>query len=181
MVSLLDPLLVNIILSVSTRNYFLIRSLNHIAMFVMLMTHLLLFLSHKEAKRFVQYLDNLEIYDRGGKTIWSYFSRMFWSWEHQNLSSLTFTVLCFSWDSFAPKTKKINLITNLNHRALIICSECILETKLKIIADVFLSNGFPDRVISNTIKFSMFKFNNNKNFHVQIFKAEIAFCSDGCN
>ena len=45
-----------------------------------------------------------------------------------------------------------------------ICSECKLEIELKKPAEVFIPNGYPERVISNCDKLKIFKFNNYEKF-----------------
>ena len=77
----------------------------------------------------------------------------------------TFTGLYLDWHSFAPKSRKLNLITCLSYRALNIRSECKIENELKAIKDIFIDNGYPEDVIDNNIKYAVTKFKDmNKVF-----------------
>ena len=77
----------------------------------------------------------------------------------------TFIGLYLDWHSFAPKSRKLNLIRCLSYRALNICSECKIENELKAIRDIFINNGYPEDVIDNNIKHTVTKFKNmNKVF-----------------
>ena len=62
----------------------------------------------------------------------------------------TFTGLYLDWHSFAPKSRKLNLIRCLSYRALNICSECKIENELRGIKDIFIDNGYPEDVIDST-------------------------------
>ena len=64
----------------------------------------------------------------------------------------TFTGLYLDWHSFAPKSRKLNLIRCLSYRALNIRSECKIENELKAIKDIFIDDGYPEEVIDNNIK-----------------------------
>lgn len=64
----------------------------------------------------------------------------------------TFTGLYLRWDSFSPKSRKINPIKTLNHRALMICSESKLNAGLKKITGIFLTNDNPESVILSKIR-----------------------------
>ena len=55
----------------------------------------------------------------------------------------TFTGLYLNLHSFAPKSRKLNLIRCLSYRALNICSDCKIEKELKVIKDIFTDNGYP--------------------------------------
>ena len=77
----------------------------------------------------------------------------------------TFTGLYLNWHSFAPKSRKLNLIRCLSYRALNICSERKIENELKAIKDIFIDNGYPGDVIDNNIKHAVTKFKDmNKVF-----------------
>ena len=77
----------------------------------------------------------------------------------------TFTGLYLDWHSFAPKSRKLNLIRCLSYRALNICSDCKIENELKAIKDIFIDNGYPEDVIDINIKHTGTKFKNlNKVF-----------------
>ena len=68
------------------------------------------------------------------------------------------------WHSFAPKSRKLNLIRCLSYRALNICSDCKIENERKAIKDIFIDTGNPEDVI-DIIKHTMTKFKNlNKVF-----------------
>ena len=78
----------------------------------------------------------------------------------------TFTGLYLSWHSFAPRSRKLNLIRCLSYRALNICSDCKIEDELKVIKDIFINNGYPEEVIDDNIKFTVTRLKNkNKTFH----------------
>ena len=66
----------------------------------------------------------------------------------------TFAGLHVIWDSFTPKSWKINLAKRFTHRALMICSDSRIEAVLKKVARIFLKNGYPKDVISDNIKFN---------------------------
>ena len=75
----------------------------------------------------------------------------------------TFTGLYLDWHSFAPKSRKLNLIRCLSYRVLNICSDCKIENELKAIKDIFIDNGYSEDVID--IKHTVTKFKNtNKVF-----------------
>ena len=72
----------------------------------------------------------------------------------------TFTGLYLSWDSFASRSRKLNLI----NRALNICSDSKIE-ELKVIKEIFINNRYPEEVIDDNIKFTVTRFKNkNKTF-----------------
>ena len=80
-------------------------------------------------------------------------------WKH------TFTGLYLNWHSFAPKSRKLNLIRCLSYRALNICSDCKIENELKVIKDIFIDNGYPEEVIDVNIRYTVTRFKNtNKAF-----------------
>ena len=56
------------------------------------------------------------------------------------------------WDSFAPKSRKNNLIGTLVHRALAICSPSKLPQKIDFIRSILCSNGYPENLINSRIK-----------------------------
>ena len=77
----------------------------------------------------------------------------------------TFTGLYLDWHSFAPKSRKLNLIRCLSFRTLNICSECNIENELRAIKDIFIDNGYPEDVIDSDIKYTGTKFKDtNKVF-----------------
>ena len=77
----------------------------------------------------------------------------------------TFTGLYVSWDSFALRSRKLNLIRCLSYRALNICSDSKIEEELKVIKEIFINNGYPEEVIDNNIKFTVTRLKNkNKTF-----------------
>ena len=65
----------------------------------------------------------------------------------------TDTNIYLNWKSFAPETWKIGTLKGLVRRALTICSTEEFQTKeISFLKSVFVtSNGFPSRVVSNTI------------------------------
>ena len=77
----------------------------------------------------------------------------------------TFTGLYLSWHSFAPRSRKLNLIRCLSYRALNICCDCKIEDELKVFKDIFINNGYPEEVIDDNIKFTVTRLKNkNKTF-----------------
>ena len=70
----------------------------------------------------------------------------------------TFTGLYLSWDTFAPKSTKLNLIKCLSFRALNICSDSKIEEELKVIREIFLNKGYPEEVIDDNINSTVTKF-----------------------
>ena len=69
------------------------------------------------------------------------------------------------WHSFAPKSRKLNLIRCLSYRALNICSDCKIENELKVFKDIFIDNRYPEDVIDVNIRHTVTKFKNtNKVF-----------------
>ena len=77
----------------------------------------------------------------------------------------TFTGQYLNRHSFAPKSRKLNLIRCLSYRALNICSECKIENELGAIKDIFIDNGYPEDVIDSNIKYTVTKFRDtNKVF-----------------
>ena len=77
----------------------------------------------------------------------------------------TFTGLYLNWHSFAPKSRKLNLIRCLSYRALNICTDYKIENELKVIKDVFIDNGYPEEVIDVNIRHTVTRFKNtNKVF-----------------
>ena len=58
----------------------------------------------------------------------------------------TFTGLYLSWDSFASRSRKLNLIRCLSFRALNICCESKIEDELKVIKETFINNGYHEEV-----------------------------------
>ena len=66
----------------------------------------------------------------------------------------TFTGLYLNWHSFAPKSRKLNLIRCLSYRAVNICSDCKTENELKVIKDIFIDNGYPEEVIDVNIRYT---------------------------
>ena len=77
----------------------------------------------------------------------------------------TFTELYLSWDAFAPKSRKLNLIKCLSFRVLNICSNSKIEDELRVVRELFLNNGHPEEVINDNINLTKTKFSNkNKIF-----------------
>ena len=76
----------------------------------------------------------------------------------------TFTGLYINWDSFAPRSRKINLIKTLTHRALKICSAPFLTAELEYITDVLIKNGYPKYIVTDTIAKKVIDFHRPKFF-----------------
>ena len=75
--------------------------------------------------------------------------------------NLMFTGLYLSWDAFAPKSRKVNLIKCLIFRALKICSDTKIKSEFEPIKNLFLCNGYPEKVIANTLNLTVSKFRND--------------------
>ena len=60
----------------------------------------------------------------------------------------TFTGLYITWDSFCARKYKINLVRNLVHRAMRICSSSKLQQELDFLKSIFSRNGYPDDVLT---------------------------------
>ena len=73
----------------------------------------------------------------------------------------TFTSLNLSWDALAPKFRKVNLIKCFTFSALKICSEREIKSEFEQIKNLFLSDGYPEEVIADTINLTVNKFRNN--------------------
>ena len=73
----------------------------------------------------------------------------------------TFTGLYLSWDVFALKSKKVNLIKCLSFRTLKICSDNKIKSEFEQIKNLFFRNGYPEEVIVDTINKTVDKFRNN--------------------
>ena len=77
----------------------------------------------------------------------------------------TFIGLYLNWHSFAPKSRKLNLIRCLSYKALNICSEFKIDNELRAIRDIFIDNVYPEDVIDSNIKYMVTKFKDtNKVF-----------------
>lgn len=61
----------------------------------------------------------------------------------------TFTGLYTNWNSFVPVPRKINLISTLVHRALMICAPCTLNQEPEKIRCIFINNCFPINVLKH--------------------------------
>ena len=73
----------------------------------------------------------------------------------------TFTGLYLSWDSFAPRSRKLNLIRCLSYRALnICCDNSKIEDELKVIKEIFINNGYPEEIIDDNIKLTVTRLKN---------------------
>ena len=88
--------------------------------------------------------------------------------EHHSFAFVTciyrkpiFTGLYLSWDGFAPKSRKINLIESLTLMALKICLDDKIKNEFEQIKNLLLSNGYSEEVIIDTINKTGNKFRNN--------------------
>lgn len=64
----------------------------------------------------------------------------------------TFTGLYTNWNSFVPKSFKINLISTLVHGALMICFPCRFDKEIETIYSLFSDNRYPESVIKRTVE-----------------------------
>ena len=63
-----------------------------------------------------------------------------------------------SWDAFARKSKKVNLIKYLIFRAFKICLNNKIKSEFEQIKSLFLGNGYPREVIVDPINKTIYKF-----------------------
>lgn len=63
----------------------------------------------------------------------------------------TFTDFYTKWNSFVPKSRKINLISTVVHRVLMKGS-CKFDQEIVNIYDIFCDNGYPENVIKRTVE-----------------------------
>ena len=73
----------------------------------------------------------------------------------------TFTGLYLSWDAFAPKSRKVNLIKCFTFRTLKICSVNRIKSEFEQIKNLFLGNWYPEEIIVDTMNKTVDKFRNN--------------------
>ena len=82
--------------------------------------------------------------------------------DHEIVTSiytkLTFTSQYIRWNSFCPMKRKINLISTLVHRALVICSESTVQNELSSIRTILINNGYPEALINTVITKKMNQF-----------------------
>ena len=69
-----------------------------------------------------------------------------------------FTGQYIRWNSFCSMKWKINLISTLVYRALVICSESNLQNKLSNIRSILINNGYTEVVINTAITRKMNQF-----------------------
>ena len=86
----------------------------------------------------------------------------------------TFTGLYLSWDSFAPRSRKLNLFKCLSFRALNICCDSKIEDELKVIKEIFINNGYPEEVTDDNINLTVTRF-KNKNKIFESLKCPVYF------
>ena len=70
----------------------------------------------------------------------------------------THTQQYINWDSNHPKNMLLGVLKGLIHRALVLCDkkEDLLE-ELALLKDVFLSNGYPEKLVLKTLEDSWAK------------------------
>ena len=76
----------------------------------------------------------------------------------------TFTGLYISWDSFTPKSRKIDFVKCLTHLAFLICSNNQINAGIQKVTDIFLRNVYPENVLLSRIRSAISKFNTIKSF-----------------
>ena len=64
----------------------------------------------------------------------------------------TFSGTYQKWNSFSPKSRKINLLGLIVHRALNICSTSTLSDELAKIKTIFRNSGYPSYIVERTVK-----------------------------
>ena len=75
-----------------------------------------------------------------------------------------FTGQYLCWESFSPLKRKINLISTLVHRALMICIKCRLNGEIEWIEKILPDNGYPKNVINTQIAKKIAQFPTLKRF-----------------
>ena len=68
------------------------------------------------------------------------------------------------WDSFTPKKYNVNLIFNLVHRALVICSTYYLDLGIATLKDLFRQNGYPNHVVNRCVDKKLSTWSSEKVF-----------------
>ena len=78
----------------------------------------------------------------------------------------TFTGLYLSWDTYALKSRNINLIKPLSAPLdeMMTYSGYKVDDKLKKLTNIFFTNGDRKSIILSHIKFTIFKFHHSKTF-----------------
>lgn len=76
----------------------------------------------------------------------------------------TFSGLYLTWDSFAPRSRKINLIRTRTHCALMLCSKCRLDAELKKLKQLLLMNSYPECFLTATTEQKINKFNESHRY-----------------
>ena len=75
--------------------------------------------------------------------------------DHEFVTSVyrkpTFTGQYIRWNSFCSVKRKTNLISTFVHRALVICSESILQNELSNIRTILINNVYPEAAINTVI------------------------------
>ena len=77
---------------------------------------------------------------------------------------LTFTGQYLRWESISSLKRKINLISTLMHRALMICIKRRLNGEIERIKKILLDNGYPKNVINTQIATKIAQFSTLKRF-----------------
>ena len=72
--------------------------------------------------------------------------------------TLTHTQQCMNWNSNHPKNMLLGVLKGLRHRAHILCDrkEDLLE-ELELLKNVFISNGYPEKLVLKTVQESWAK------------------------
>ena len=86
-----------------------------------------------------------------------------------------FTGLNLSWNSFASKSRKINLIKSFTHRLHTICAECTWKA-LEKITDIYILNDYLENVLLNSIEFEISKSNNKICSALKCVQSMLNFC-----
>ena len=71
----------------------------------------------------------------------------------------TFTRVYTNWNSFEPTKRKTNLVGNLVHRAINICSKSKLQEELNQIWSILQQNGYPKNGFNSSIRNKISRFN----------------------
>ena len=98
-----------------------------------------------------------------------YFERIDIGFETSVHRKPTFTGQCLRWEPFNPLKRKINLISTLVHRALMICTKRRLNAVIERIKKIFVDIGYPKNVINAQITRKIAQFSTLKLFGPQKF------------
>ena len=86
------------------------------------------------------------------------------SFETSVYRKSTFSGQYIRWKSFSPRKRKMNLITTLVHRALMICTKNKLKQDIDFIKKILLDNGYLEDIVLKHISKKIAQFSTAKRF-----------------